>query len=366
MAIFRVTTFKQVVTLAPGDMIATKTKLADLHNQPGNDGRYSFDGLLAYVKTRSSKGALVKVPDLRYVGAYGGEHYYAIKGDTKAALPSAPPAPPTVPAEPKPGALYPSFPTGPRVDLSGLRSQAPSARMDLAAGTHTIRDRYWNGTPTRGIEGDADKLLSDTLIERFLMEKMPRDGINISNSVNLRVQDFEIYSDEIGKDQVAEGIALRGRADNFYIGYGLVGPFPSIRAYPNGDGIATERDQTGLIEHVKCWGSADGGIDTKSNVAIRKCDIHSRNRALRLWGEAVVEDCIVRAPIWLRAGATVRIRNLTVIGALSSIFQIESEGTDGGGKATLIVENPVDLSGLTAPLKWYTGGAGATIQIAGR
>jgi len=147
-----------------------------------------------------------------------------------------------------------------------------------------------------------------------------REGIRINGTATgVNIEDFYISMRDVPQtnDQLPSGITvLSGK--NVTISRGTVSGFKTIpsSAYPNGDGIAAEKNVDTLsISDVSSSDNTDGGFDLKStNTRLNNLSAARNYRSYRFWGKAAATTLTSVDPrnahIWAGAGSEVVIDKL--------------------------------------------------------
>ncbi len=110
-------------------------------------------------------------------------------------------------------------------------------------------------------------------------------------------QDGDLWSTGIQLDDTAHDITLRRvKANNNIQNNGT--------AYWNGDGFSCERGNYRIVyEDCSAKGNSDGAFDLKGQVTLIRCLADGNKRGFRMWGDALLIDCIARNPVRMGSGS---------------------------------------------------------------
>jgi len=110
-------------------------------------------------------------------------------------------------------------------------------------------------------------------------------------------QDGDLWSTGIQLDDTAHDITLRRVKANNNIQNNGTG-------YWNGDGFSCERGNYRIV-YVECSakGNSDGAFDLKGQVTLIRCLADGNKRGFRMWGDALLIDCIARNPVRMGSGS---------------------------------------------------------------
>ncbi|MET4594670.1 MULTISPECIES: FAD-dependent oxidoreductase [unclassified Sphingomonas] len=110
-------------------------------------------------------------------------------------------------------------------------------------------------------------------------------------------QDGDLWSTGIQLDDTAHDITLRRvKANNNIQNNGT--------SYWNGDGFSCERGNYRIV-YVECSakGNSDGAFDLKGQVTLIRCLADGNKRGFRMWGDALLIDCIACNPVRMGSGS---------------------------------------------------------------
>jgi hypothetical protein len=174
----------------------------------------------------------------------------------------------------------------------------------------------------RAIESKKNVRLRDIVIRGVTATDLGRDGIRIRGDVDgVEISQFQLRMRDLPQrpPNLPIGIAVQ-QGRRISISDGQISGFQMSRtkgAYTNGDGIATEREVTGLrIARVTSTDNSDGGFDLKSrDTSLDQLTSARNGRNYRFWGSVEANKLTSVDPrnahVWIAKGASVHIRNLT-------------------------------------------------------
>lgn len=110
-------------------------------------------------------------------------------------------------------------------------------------------------------------------------------------------QDGDLWSTGIQIDDTAHDVTFRKVVANNNIQN-------NGTAYWNGDGFSCERGNYNLT-YIECTakGNSDGAFDLKGQVTLIRCLADGNKRGFRMWGDALLIDCIARNPVRMGSGS---------------------------------------------------------------
>ena len=198
----------------------------------------------------------------------------------------------------------------------------------LTIGPVTVTGAY------RAIESADGSAVSNLNIIGFTATDIQRDGIRLRNANSTTISDFRIAMRDTPQSgtNLPQGIALYA-GDGIAVRNGNISGFrmDSVPGkYPNGDGIAAEREVTNLtIERVVSSNNSDAGFDLKSSGTVLNDAVAEDNhRGFRFWGSAragtLTSNNSRSAAFWFGKGASVTIDHVNVTSQTSApVFMIE-------------------------------------------
>jgi len=211
----------------------------------------------------------------------------------------------------------------------------------LTIGPVTVTGAY------RAIESADGSAVSNLNIIGFTATDIQRDGIRLRNANSTTISDFRIAMRDTPQSgtNLPQGIALYA-GDGIAVRNGNISGFrmDSVPGkYPNGDGIAAEREVTNLtIERVVSSNNSDAGFDLKSSGTVLNDAVAEDNhRGFRFWGSAragtLTSNNSRSAAFWFGKGASVTIDHVNVTSQTSApVFMIEG--------ATSVIVNSCTLN----------------------
>ena len=151
-----------------------------------------------------------------------------------------------------------------------------------------------------GVTSTADATVTGLFVRRCYVKGFSKCFTRLMwDSNNILFEDCEGDSDRQDRDNFATGIKFDHTAHDIVVRRCKMGNIiDTYSAYQNGDGFASERGNYNLLfEDCVAHNCTDGGWDCKSdNIIIRRCQGIENHRNFRLWGYALLEDCISIEP----------------------------------------------------------------------
>lgn len=200
----------------------------------------------------------------------------------------------------------------------------------------------------RAIETDQGVTLRRLRVNGVTGRNLQRDGIRLRRADDCEIAnfDFSMRAEPQTGSHLPEGIAIYAGSDILIrdgkvSGFRMadeIDPNTGKLRYRNGDGVAVERDVTGLrIRNVIAEDNSDGGFDLKPDCELENLTAIRNGKGFRIWGKA-------------NAGLLTSVDN----GAAVHL----------AGGSSLVVERLVCRSDRPAPVIVVEGGATLVIKSA--
>jgi Right handed beta helix region len=237
---------------------------------------------------------------------------------------------------------------------------------DIRIGPVAVTQAY------RAIESADNSIANNLTIDGFIASDIQRDGIRLRQANNTNIRNFSITMQSTPQTgtHLPQGIALYA-GNGIAIRDGRVSGFRMASvpgAYPNGDGIAAEREVTNLtIERVVSSNNSDAGFDLKSSGTVLDNAVADDNhRGFRFWGSAragtLTSNNSRSAAFWFGKGADVTIDHVNVSSRTTApVFMIEGANSVVVKSCTLYVPAGTKLIIGAASATRVTLGSGCTV-----
>lgn len=216
-----------------------------------------------------------------------------------------------------PGTL--TFNGGVAVKIAGTVEDATIGPVTIIGAKHAVYT-----------SSDSD-IIRDLTVQGLTVSAAQREGIRIRGSADgVLIRDFDITmrAEPQVAPELPTGIAfLSGR--NLRVENGRLSGFrmtSAAGAYPNGDGLSSERPVNGLtISNVTSDDNSDGGFDLKGdNITLSELSASRNYRSYRFWGGVNAGTLTSIDPrnahVWAGTGAVVVIDKLIARSATPAVI----------------------------------------------